>query len=132
MFLGPDLHLSQKSSHPTTPSWINWTIGILICYSFFMTILTLVLALKLMCPPRKTGTSKSVNLPLTPVLPIRPLPFSSFLTPSPDLRRVTMSPSSTFHSPFPFSSSSTPSFASYSPSSLSLPPPPPPSEFYDE
>jgi hypothetical protein len=126
MFSGPDLNPSPKSE---LPSWMNWTTGILLCYSFFMTVLTLILAMKLMCPVQKTKISETV-IPLTSVPPIRPLPFSSFSTPSPDLRRVTMSPSTTFHSPLPFSSPSTPSFASYSSSSLSLPPPP--SEFYDE
>ena len=109
--LGPDLTPSLKTSQTeqATPSWMNWTIGVLIFYSFFMTILTLVLIKKLIPPIPKTRTIGSV-MPLTPVPPIRPLPFSSdikpmtaskprlrsFPTPSPDPRHVR-----SFPTPFP-------------------------------
>ena len=102
MFSGPEPSL--KSLHPTTttPSWINRTIGILICYSFCTTILTLVLIKKLIPPLPKPRTIVNPPvepvIPLTLVAPIHPLPFSSisksipvpkprlrsFQTPSPD------------------------------------------------
>ncbi len=99
----------------TTPSWINWTLGILICYSFFTTILSFVLIKKLIPPLPKPRTIVSPPIqpviPLTLVAPDRPLPFSSFSKPvpkprlrsfpipSPDPRHL--SPDTTFQSPKP-------------------------------
>jgi hypothetical protein len=107
-----------------TPNWMKWIFGILICYSFCLTILTLVLIKKLLYSSPKT-LAESV-IPLAPHVSVRPLPFTSiprpmpvpqprlrsFPTPSPDPLPTHLSPSTTFHSPMTFPSPSTSSFVS--------------------